>query len=128
LGERARWRHQALGWLRQDFAWWGKNLDNGPAQIDAEIRWRLKYWQADHDLAGVRAKDALARLPDDERKQWERLWSDVEALLRRHTRTDRWRPAKMLRWRCCVVVSALVRPATLFKLVAGLIGRFSQGK
>ena len=35
------------------------------------------------DLAGVRDKDALARLADEERVQWERLWSDVDALLRR---------------------------------------------
>jgi hypothetical protein len=35
------------------------------------------------NLAGVRAKDALARLPEEERKEWERLWSDVDALLRR---------------------------------------------
>ena len=27
-------------------------------------------------------KDALARLPDEERERWERLWSDVDALLR----------------------------------------------
>jgi hypothetical protein len=33
--------------------------------------------------AGIRARDALARLPVEERKQWERLWSDVDALLRR---------------------------------------------
>jgi hypothetical protein len=44
---------------------------------------RLRYWQTDGALAGVRAQDALARLPDEERKQWERLWSDVDALLRR---------------------------------------------
>jgi hypothetical protein len=31
----------------------------------------------------VCAPDALARLPDEERKQWERFWSDVDALLRR---------------------------------------------
>jgi tetratricopeptide (TPR) repeat protein len=29
------------------------------------------------------AKDALSGLPDEERERWERLWSDVDALLRR---------------------------------------------
>ena len=43
----------------------------------------MRHWQTDGDLAGVRARDALARLPDEEREQWERLWSDVDALLRR---------------------------------------------
>jgi hypothetical protein len=43
----------------------------------------MRHWQTDGDLAGVRARDALARLPEEERKQWEKLWSDVDALLRR---------------------------------------------
>ena len=34
------------------------------------------------DLVRIHAKDALARLPDEERERWERLWSDVDALLR----------------------------------------------
>jgi hypothetical protein len=81
--ERARWRRQALDWLRQDLTWWRKRLDNGDAQTKARAWERLQLWQGDIDLAGVRAKDALARLPGEERKQWERLWSDVGALLRR---------------------------------------------
>jgi hypothetical protein len=43
----------------------------------------MRQCQTTGDLAGVRARDTLARLPDDERKQWQRLWSDVDALLRR---------------------------------------------
>jgi serine/threonine-protein kinase len=81
--ERARWRRQALDWLRQDLTWWGKALDKGNAQTKAQIWWQMVHWQMDPDLAGVRAQDALAGLPDDERQQWEKLWSDVEALLRR---------------------------------------------
>jgi serine/threonine-protein kinase len=73
---RARWRGQALQWLRQDLAWWGK------APTHAQLPQRLRQWQADASLGGVRGRDALARLPVEERKQWERLWSDVEALLR----------------------------------------------
>ena len=46
-------------------------------------RQNLRHGQTDGDLAGVRAQEALARLPDEERVQWERLWSDVAALLRR---------------------------------------------
>jgi hypothetical protein len=45
-------------------------------------RQNLRHGQTDGDLAGVRAQEALARLPDEERVQWERLWSDVAALLR----------------------------------------------
>jgi serine/threonine-protein kinase len=81
--ERALWRRQALEWLRQDLAWWGRALDKGNAQTNAEIQQWMRDWQTDGDLAGVRAPDALARLPDEERQQWEKLWSDVDALLRR---------------------------------------------
>jgi tetratricopeptide (TPR) repeat protein len=81
--ERALRRRQALDWLRQDLAWWAGRLDNGNAQTSARARQRLRSWQGDPDLAGVRAGDAFARLPDEERQRWERLWSDVDALLRR---------------------------------------------
>jgi len=81
--ERALRRRQALDWLRQELSWCGQRLDDGNAQINARIRQGLQFWWGDPDLSGVRAKDALARLPDEERERWERLWSDVEGLLRR---------------------------------------------
>jgi serine/threonine-protein kinase len=81
--ERAGWRRQALDWLRQDLAWWGKALDKGDAQTNARARQQMRHWRTDGDLAGVRTREALARLPDEERKQWERFWSDVDALLGR---------------------------------------------
>jgi serine/threonine-protein kinase len=81
--ERADWRRQAIDWLRQDLAWWGKALDRGDEQTRARVRLAMRHWQADDDFAGVRGKEALARLPAQERKEWERLWADVDALLRR---------------------------------------------
>jgi serine/threonine-protein kinase len=81
--ERALIRRQALDWLHQDLNWCGKRLDDGDAGINARIRQGLQFWWGDPDLAGVHAKDALARLPGKEREQRERLWSDVDALLRR---------------------------------------------
>jgi serine/threonine-protein kinase len=81
--ERARLRRQALEWLRQDLTWWGQALDQGKTQTKAQIRQRMQQWQGDPDLAGVRARDAVAKLPDKERERWERLWSDVDALRQR---------------------------------------------
>jgi tetratricopeptide (TPR) repeat protein len=78
--ERASWRRQALEWLRQDLTWWGKVIDKGNAQTNVRVREKMRHWQSDPDLAGVRAKAALARLPGEERKKWERLWLDVDAL------------------------------------------------
>jgi tetratricopeptide (TPR) repeat protein len=81
--ERALLRRQALDLLRQDLTWCGQRLDDGNAETNARIRQALRFWCGDPDLAGGRAKDALAKLPDQERERWERLWSDVDALLRR---------------------------------------------
>jgi serine/threonine-protein kinase len=81
--ERARLRRQALDWLREDLTWWAKKLENGTAQARISARQRLRHSQSDPDLAGVRDRDGLARLPNEEREHWERLWSEVDALLRR---------------------------------------------
>ena len=43
----------------------------------------LRHWQTDPDLAGVRDKAALEKLPDAERADWEKLWSDVAELLKK---------------------------------------------
>jgi serine/threonine-protein kinase len=81
--ERARLRRQALDWLREDLAWWTKKVENATVQARISARKRLQHSQSDPDLAGVRDRDGLARLPNEEREQWERLWSDMDALLRR---------------------------------------------
>ena len=85
--ERALRRRQALDWLRQDLAWWGKALDNGNELTGAEVRRRLHSWQTDVDLAGLREPDALDRLPPEERQECLVLWNDVAAALRRSQST-----------------------------------------
>jgi hypothetical protein len=37
----------------------------------------------DADLSSIRDAEALARLPEDERKAWRELWADVESILNR---------------------------------------------
>src|SRR5262249_8666100 len=85
--QRARWRRQALQWLRQDLAWSGKALEGGKAQSRALVRSKMQYWRSDGDLAGVRG-DALDRIPAEERKEWERFWAEVDALIRRASEPD----------------------------------------
>jgi serine/threonine-protein kinase len=85
--ERARWRRQALDWLRQDLTWWGRALDNGNAQTDAEVRRMMRHWQTDDDFAGLREPGAVAKLPPGERKEWLALWQEVAAVVRRAQRT-----------------------------------------
>jgi tetratricopeptide (TPR) repeat protein/tRNA A-37 threonylcarbamoyl transferase component Bud32 len=86
--ERARWRLQALEWLRLDLAWRGKALEGGKAQSRALVRSKMQHWRNDDAFAGVRGKDALARIPAEERKEWERLWAAVDALIRRASKPD----------------------------------------
>jgi Flp pilus assembly protein TadD len=81
--ERARLRQQALTWLRADLAAWGKRLGKGPREARAAVARTLRHWQQDPDLAPVRAQEALAKLPDQERQQWAKLWEEVAALLKK---------------------------------------------
>jgi tetratricopeptide (TPR) repeat protein len=78
--ERARWREQARAWLRADLTAWAKLIDDGTAP-SALVQQQMRHWQTDADLAGVREKDALAKLPEAERQQWQQLWADVDTLL-----------------------------------------------
>jgi serine/threonine-protein kinase len=81
--ERARLRRQALGWLRADLAAWAKELAKNTPEARAAVREMMQHWQTDADLAGVRGPEALAKLPEVERRDWQKLWSDVADLLKR---------------------------------------------
>ena len=50
---------------------------------------RLKHWQADPDLAPVRGREGLDRLPQAERAAWQALWRDVAELAQRVAEKDR---------------------------------------
>jgi tetratricopeptide (TPR) repeat protein/serine/threonine protein kinase len=79
--ERGRLRGQALSWLRADLAAWGQELDKELDKVRPLASKQLQHWQNDADFATVRGAEALARLPEAERKQWQQLWDDVVALL-----------------------------------------------
>jgi len=73
-------RRQALGWLRADLAAWREKLDGGQPADRARVRQQMQHWLGDADLAGVRDREALIRLPEAERPEWHRLWDDVALL------------------------------------------------
>jgi serine/threonine protein kinase/tetratricopeptide (TPR) repeat protein len=83
--ERARLRGQALAWLRADLTAWKGRLEKEPAKARLVIARKLRHWQEDADLAHVRGAEALKKWSDGERRAWQQLWDDVEALLRRTT-------------------------------------------
>jgi Flp pilus assembly protein TadD len=80
-GQKGRLRGQALVWLKSELA---DAVASGPAQTRLEeAYYRLLAWRSDGRLAYVREPEALARLPQGERKQWEAFWAEVEAMIKR---------------------------------------------
>jgi serine/threonine-protein kinase len=78
---KARWRKQALDWLKADLAAWSKVLASGPPQARQHVAQTLQHWKADPDLAGLREPAALAKLPEAEQNACRALWAEVDALL-----------------------------------------------
>jgi serine/threonine-protein kinase len=85
--ERARLRKQALEWLRSDLGTWQRCLRDGNRRDGADADAMLRHWQGDADLLGVRHPWSLLRLPADERRQWQKLWADVDALREKASKT-----------------------------------------
>jgi tetratricopeptide (TPR) repeat protein len=80
--ERARLRQQALYWLRGDLGAWRAKLAEGTSPARAAVMKQMQHWLTDPDFAGVRGPEALGRLPEAERRRWQRLWQQVEELRR----------------------------------------------
>jgi serine/threonine protein kinase/Flp pilus assembly protein TadD len=75
--ERAGYRKQALDWLRADLEARRGLLDKEPGKVAEKMRGWLGYF----GFHGVRGPDALAKLPEAERQDWQKLWADVAATL-----------------------------------------------
>ena len=73
--ERANKRRQALAWLREDLEFRTQVMNDGPF-----LGWSLAPWQTDSGLSSVRDPADVAKLPVEEREQWQHFWSDVAAL------------------------------------------------
>jgi serine/threonine-protein kinase len=78
--ERARWRQQALDWLRADLTTWSQQAEGDVPEARSTIIRTLTHWGKDLDLARVRDPDELGKLEKDEREAWRKLWAEVEAL------------------------------------------------
>jgi serine/threonine-protein kinase len=65
---RAELRRRALSWHKGELAAWSKALDSGDPKARAAVAATLRHWRDDPDLAGVREADALAALPEAERR------------------------------------------------------------
>jgi tetratricopeptide (TPR) repeat protein len=78
---KARWRRQALDWLRADLACGTRLVQTGLPVVKEVVGLRLRRWKADPDLAGIRDEEALDELPEAERRAWRDFWAAVEALI-----------------------------------------------
>jgi serine/threonine-protein kinase len=79
--ERARWREQAVAWLRADLDVWSKQLESGKPEGRAMVRNKLQHWQRDQDLTSLRDAAALTKLPAEEQRACRDLWGAVAATL-----------------------------------------------
>jgi hypothetical protein len=90
----ARLRGRTLKWLREDLAESktllekGLDLDPGSqgrslSKADALSRLRrsLENRKTSRDLRGVRDPERLAKLPEAERREWQAVWAEVDALI-----------------------------------------------
>jgi hypothetical protein len=64
-------------------------LESRRSQDLAEVAAKLRHWQLDPDLSGVRDAEPLSKLGADEREECEGLWRDVERLLQRAVNMDK---------------------------------------
>ena len=74
-------RMKALGWLREELAAWSQALDSKNSPDRSIVLEALRTWKGDAKFSGVRDAGSLARFSEDERKAWQSLWADVDALL-----------------------------------------------
>jgi tetratricopeptide (TPR) repeat protein len=76
-------RHRALGWLRAEAGAWSAVFDSGTPPEHERALSVIRWWTRDTDLATVRGDEALAKLREAERKEWETFWKDYDALMRK---------------------------------------------
>jgi serine/threonine-protein kinase len=79
--ERSHWRDKALEWLSADLVIRRKQIQSGKSDQARDARAKLRYWQTDPDLAGVRETGALAAMPESKRSKWQNLWRSVAGLV-----------------------------------------------
>jgi serine/threonine protein kinase/tetratricopeptide (TPR) repeat protein len=92
--ERARLRRRALAWLQADLAACRVLLEKEPDKARPHVRQHMQHCQQDGDFAGVRGREALARLPEAERPDWDKLWQSVQELASRAAATPMPGPPK----------------------------------
>ncbi len=79
--ERARWRKQALDWLRADLALLKRQVESAKPEDRKQAAETLRRWRENVALAGLREPARLAKLPADEQEAYTKFWADVKGQL-----------------------------------------------
>jgi serine/threonine-protein kinase len=79
-GSRDRLLGMALGWLGDAIADWRDRVERDPVPILPGVRGAVETLQLCGDLAAVRDRAGLDRLPEGRRVAWEAFWADAAAL------------------------------------------------
>jgi hypothetical protein len=81
--ERSRFHQQALEWLQADLAAYAAQVAANTEEGREQARRWMQDVKAERMLACVRDAEALAKLPETERAEWQKLWGDIEAMSRK---------------------------------------------
>jgi hypothetical protein len=79
---KARLRRQALAWLKSELLAWKRVFSIIEPGNKERVAKHMAHWKQDPELTSIRDENEFAKLPEDERKQWQSLWAEVEALLK----------------------------------------------
>jgi hypothetical protein len=80
--ERARWRQQALAWLRADLDAAAGQLEGASKAQAFQLISSLSAWRGEADLAPFLGPEALDKLPPAEAREWLAMWRDLDARYR----------------------------------------------
>jgi tetratricopeptide (TPR) repeat protein len=80
--DRTSQRARALAWLRAECNAWTGRYERATPVDQLGVARKLREWLSDGDLAGVR-DEALAALPEAERRPWQKLWTEIARLAAR---------------------------------------------
>ena len=81
VAEQTHCRAKALEWLRADLAIRREQIQHGKPEQATDARSKLRYWQNDAALAGVRDDGALGGMTEAEREPWKALWRTIGKLV-----------------------------------------------
>jgi serine/threonine-protein kinase len=77
----AKFRAQALELLKAELASRARLLETAKPDDRSLLLKTMQHWKKDTDLAGIRDPEPLAKLSEAERKEWQALWAEVDALI-----------------------------------------------